>query len=100
MGPITGLIAVRMVYSLCIFPSLITYRLLQNAGISVVKPALELTHDDFRNIYDVNVFGVFNTTRAVTKLVTLHAIYMLYLTTSTDFGWRRTGKALSSSRPR
>jgi len=48
MGPITGLIA--------------------NAGISVVKPALELTHDDFRNVYDVNVFGVFNTARAVSKL--------------------------------
>jgi NAD(P)-dependent dehydrogenase (short-subunit alcohol dehydrogenase family) len=48
MGPITGLIA--------------------NAGVSVVKPALELTHDDFRKVYDVNVFGVFNTARAVTKL--------------------------------
>ncbi|KAF8233261.1 NADP-dependent mannitol dehydrogenase MtDH [Tricholoma matsutake] len=48
MGPIAGLIA--------------------NAGISVVKPALELTHDEFRSVYDVNVFGVFNTARAVAKL--------------------------------
>jgi len=48
LGPITGLIA--------------------NAGVSVVKPALELTHDDFKYVYDVNVFGVFNTCRAVAKL--------------------------------
>jgi NAD(P)-dependent dehydrogenase (short-subunit alcohol dehydrogenase family) len=40
---------------------------LQNAGVSVVKPALELTHDDFKKVYDVNVFGVFNTTRALAK---------------------------------
>lgn len=48
MGPITGLIA--------------------NAGVSVVKPALELTHEDFSKVYDVNVFGVFNTARAAAKL--------------------------------
>ncbi|KNZ73724.1 NADP-dependent mannitol dehydrogenase [Termitomyces sp. J132] len=48
MGPITGLIA--------------------NAGVSVPKPAFELTHDDFKKVYDVNVFGVFNTARAVAKL--------------------------------
>lgn len=41
----------------------------QNAGVSVPKPALELTHDDFRTVYDVNVFGVFNTARAVAKSV-------------------------------
>ncbi|KAJ8519096.1 hypothetical protein ONZ45_g3912 [Pleurotus djamor] len=48
MGPITGLIA--------------------NAGVSVVKPAFELTHADFSKVYDVNVFGVFNTARAAAKL--------------------------------
>ncbi|KAF8064850.1 NADP-dependent mannitol dehydrogenase MtDH [Lyophyllum atratum] len=48
MGPITGLIA--------------------NAGVSVPKPALDLTHEDFRKVYDVNVFGVFNTARATAKL--------------------------------
>jgi len=48
LGPIHGLIA--------------------NAGVSVVKPALELTHEDFKTVYDVNVFGVFNTSRAVAKL--------------------------------
>ncbi|KAG6839656.1 hypothetical protein C0991_000465, partial [Blastosporella zonata] len=47
MGPITGLIA--------------------NAGVSVPKSAFDLTHDDFRKVYDVNVFGVFNTARAVAK---------------------------------
>ncbi|PFH46256.1 hypothetical protein AMATHDRAFT_77751 [Amanita thiersii Skay4041] len=48
LGPITGLIA--------------------NAGVSVPKPALELTKNDFNVVYEVNVFGVFNTARAVTKL--------------------------------
>lgn len=48
LGPISGLIA--------------------NAGVSVPKPALDLTHDDFKTVFDVNVFGVFNTARAVAKL--------------------------------
>ncbi|EFI27564.1 NADP-dependent mannitol dehydrogenase [Coprinopsis cinerea okayama7 len=48
LGPITGLIA--------------------NAGVSVVKPAFELTQDDFNYVYNVNVFGVFNTARAVAKV--------------------------------
>ncbi|KAF5350501.1 hypothetical protein D9756_008490 [Leucocoprinus leucothites] len=41
--------------------------LIANAGVSVVKPALELSHDDFQKVYDVNVFGVFNTARAIAK---------------------------------
>ncbi|KDQ56592.1 hypothetical protein JAAARDRAFT_295818 [Jaapia argillacea MUCL 33604] len=48
LGPITGVIA--------------------NAGISCVKPALELTTEDFNNVYNVNVLGVFNTARAAAKL--------------------------------
>ncbi|KAG5643420.1 hypothetical protein DXG03_000964 [Asterophora parasitica] len=48
MGPITGLIA--------------------NAGVSVPKPAFDLTHEDFKMVYDVNVFGVFNTARAMAKM--------------------------------
>jgi len=48
LGPITGLIA--------------------NAGVSVVKPALELTSDDFSKVFNVNVLGVFNTARAAAKL--------------------------------
>ncbi|KAF8965788.1 NADP-dependent mannitol dehydrogenase MtDH [Flammula alnicola] len=48
LGPITGLIA--------------------NAGVSVPKPAFDLTFEDFRAVYDVNVFGVFNTARAAAKL--------------------------------
>ncbi|KAL0951832.1 hypothetical protein HGRIS_008494 [Hohenbuehelia grisea] len=48
MGPVTGLVA--------------------NAGISVPKPAFDLTHEDFTRVYDVNVFGVFNVARAVAKL--------------------------------
>ncbi|KAN0094360.1 hypothetical protein V8E55_002647 [Tylopilus felleus] len=38
-----------------------------NAGISVVKPVLELTHEDFSSVFGVNVFGVFNTCRAAAQ---------------------------------
>ncbi|CCM02002.1 uncharacterized protein FIBRA_04076 [Fibroporia radiculosa] len=48
MGPVTGLVA--------------------NAGVSVVKPALELTKEDFDKVYTVNVLGVFNAARAAAKL--------------------------------
>ncbi|KAG2109043.1 uncharacterized protein F5147DRAFT_693832 [Suillus discolor] len=48
LGPVTGLIA--------------------NAGVSVVKPALELTSRDFHKVYGVNVLGVFNSTKAAAKL--------------------------------
>ncbi|KAH9947812.1 NADP-dependent mannitol dehydrogenase [Amylocystis lapponica] len=48
MGPVTGLVA--------------------NAGVSVVKPALELTTDDFDMVYTVNVLGVFNAARAAAQL--------------------------------
>ncbi|GAA5889230.1 hypothetical protein JCM16303_004356 [Sporobolomyces ruberrimus] len=39
-----------------------------NSGISVVKPALELTADDFKKVFDVNVLGVFNTAQAAADL--------------------------------
>ncbi|GAA5843326.1 hypothetical protein JCM11251_007286 [Rhodosporidiobolus azoricus] len=39
-----------------------------NSGISVVKPALELTADDFKKVFDVNVLGVFNTAQAAARL--------------------------------
>lgn len=38
-----------------------------NAGVSVVKPALELTPDDFHKVFNVNVLGVFNTAQAVVQ---------------------------------
>ncbi|KAF8644486.1 hypothetical protein AX16_008436 [Volvariella volvacea WC 439] len=47
MGPIAGLVA--------------------NAGISVVKPATELTKEDFDHVYGVNVFGVFSTASAIAR---------------------------------
>jgi len=50
LGPITGLVA--------------------NAGVSVVKPALELSTEDFNKVFTVNVLGVFNTARAAAKLWT------------------------------
>lgn len=31
-----------------------------NAGIAQVKPAMELTEQDMRKMFEVNVFGVFN----------------------------------------
>ncbi|KZV71201.1 NADP-dependent mannitol dehydrogenase [Peniophora sp. CONT] len=48
IGPITGLVA--------------------NAGVSVVKPAVELTTEDFNKVFTVNVLGVFNSARAAAKL--------------------------------
>ncbi|KAK0556036.1 hypothetical protein OC846_001472 [Tilletia horrida] len=39
--------------------------LMANAGVSVVKPALELTAEDFRYVYDTNVLGVFNVSREI-----------------------------------
>jgi NAD(P)-dependent dehydrogenase (short-subunit alcohol dehydrogenase family) len=33
----------------------------------VVKSAVDLTHEDFNYVYDTNVFGVFNTARAIAK---------------------------------
>ncbi|TFK52828.1 putative NADP-dependent mannitol dehydrogenase [Heliocybe sulcata] len=50
LGPITGLVA--------------------NAGITIQKPAMEMTTQDFNNIFNVNVLGVFNTARAAAKLWT------------------------------
>ncbi|KAE8257136.1 hypothetical protein A4X13_0g2558 [Tilletia indica] len=39
--------------------------LMANAGVSVVKPALELKPEDFNYVYQTNVLGVFNTCREV-----------------------------------
>ncbi|KAF8523684.1 NADP-dependent mannitol dehydrogenase [Hysterangium stoloniferum] len=52
MGNVDGVIAVS---TLC-------------TGVSVVKPALDLTEEDFNYVYGVNVLGVFNTARAAAKL--------------------------------
>ncbi|PKI83651.1 sorbose reductase [Malassezia vespertilionis] len=38
-----------------------------NAGVSVVKPALEMTPKDFSFVFDVNVLGVFNVAQAVAQ---------------------------------
>ncbi|WFC99038.1 sorbose reductase [Malassezia yamatoensis] len=38
-----------------------------NAGVSVVKPAVELTTDDFNKVFNVNVLGVFNTAKAIAQ---------------------------------
>ncbi|KAG1778887.1 NADP-dependent mannitol dehydrogenase [Suillus placidus] len=48
MGPVTGLIA--------------------NAGVSVVKPSVDLTIEDFNHVFGVNVLGVFNSAVAAAKL--------------------------------
>ncbi|GAA6001619.1 uncharacterized protein JCM10292_004962 [Rhodotorula paludigena] len=45
-------------------------KVVANSGISVVKPALELTKEDFDFVYGVNVFGVFNTAQAAAALWT------------------------------
>lgn len=36
-----------------------------NAGVSVVKPATELTPDDFHKVFNANVLGAFNSCQAV-----------------------------------
>lgn len=38
-----------------------------NAGVSVVKPATELTTDDFHKVFNANVLGAFNSAQAVAK---------------------------------
>lgn len=48
LGPVTGLVA--------------------NAGVSAVKPAFDLTTEDFNKVYNVNVLGVFNSAVAAAKL--------------------------------
>ncbi|MBD5129696.1 MAG: 3-oxoacyl-ACP reductase FabG [Ruminococcaceae bacterium] len=39
--------------------------LVNNAGISLIKPFLDTSYEDWRRIIDVNLTGVFNVTRAV-----------------------------------
>lgn len=39
--------------------------LVNNAGISMIKPFLDTTYEDWRRIIDVDLSGVFNVTRAV-----------------------------------
>ncbi|KAI0316894.1 hypothetical protein OF83DRAFT_1172487 [Amylostereum chailletii] len=42
-----------------------------HAGVSVLKPALELTTEDFNRVFNVNVLGVFNTARAAASLIVM-----------------------------
>jgi len=41
--------------------------LMANAGVSVVKPALELTPEDFHKVFNANVLGAFNACQAVAQ---------------------------------
>jgi len=41
--------------------------LMANAGVSVVKPALELTTEDFHKVFNANVLGAFNASQAVAQ---------------------------------
>lgn len=41
--------------------------LMANAGVSVVKPALELTTEDFHKVFNANVLGAFNACQAVAR---------------------------------
>lgn len=41
--------------------------MLANAGVSVVKPALELTSDDFHKVFNANVLGAFNCAQAAAQ---------------------------------
>lgn len=48
MGPVQGLVA--------------------NAGVSIVKPSTEMTYEDFKYVYDTNVFGQFVCAQAAADL--------------------------------
>jgi NAD(P)-dependent dehydrogenase (short-subunit alcohol dehydrogenase family) len=41
--------------------------MIANAGIAQVKALLDLTEDDVRRMFEVNVFGVFNCYSAAAK---------------------------------
>lgn len=41
--------------------------LMANAGVSVVKPALELTPEDFHQVFNANVLGAFNACQKVAQ---------------------------------
>ena len=41
--------------------------MIANAGIAQVKPVLELTEDDVRRMFEVNVFGLFHSYRVAAK---------------------------------
>jgi NAD(P)-dependent dehydrogenase (short-subunit alcohol dehydrogenase family) len=43
-----------------------------NAGLSVVKPAMEITAAEFRSVLDLNVTGAFLTARAGAKRMAMH----------------------------
>ena len=43
------------------------FTMVANAGICQVKPALEVTEDDMRRMFEVNVFGVFNCYQVAAK---------------------------------
>lgn len=50
--------------------------MVQNAGVSVVKPAIELTTEDFNKVFTVNVLGVFNSARAAAKYAHLYTLLL------------------------
>lgn len=41
--------------------------LMANAGVSVVKPALELATNNFHNVFNANVLGAFNASQAIAQ---------------------------------
>lgn len=41
--------------------------MIANAGIAQVKPVLDMTEDDVRRMFEVNVFGIFNSYSAAAK---------------------------------
>lgn len=42
--------------------------LVANAGVSVVKDAVDLTYDDFKYVYDTNVYGQFVCAQQLAKI--------------------------------
>lgn len=58
-----------------------------NAGISLVKPAIDTSDDEFKKVIDANVFGTFATVRAFGRLMHARGSGKL-VTVSSDIGLR------------
>lgn len=43
------------------------FAMIANAGVCEIKPTLEITEEDLRRMYGVNVFGLFNCYQAAAK---------------------------------
>jgi len=77
MGPIGGLVA--------------------SAGSVISKPAVNLTQDDFQQMFQTNAWGVFNSTSALVKLWIRHNYFDGRIVIVSSIGGRRVSRGTSTS---